>query len=65
MEITGQAHEEMRHEIDARNLHSYDHAFAVLAIPIQLVAQEQQDNNHKQHHYKLIDMGTFGGPAGN
>ena len=33
-----------------------------LAIPIQLAAQEQQ---HKKghHRYKLVDVGTFGGPA--
>jgi probable HAF family extracellular repeat protein len=39
--------------------------FAVLAIPIQLAAQEQARDNHhvKHHHYKLIDIGTFGGPA--
>jgi probable HAF family extracellular repeat protein len=36
--------------------------FAALAIPVQLAAQDSQDN-HKHHHYQLIDMGTFGGPA--
>jgi probable HAF family extracellular repeat protein len=35
--------------------------FAALAIPLQLTAQGNQDN-HKHHHYKLIDLGTFGGP---
>jgi len=37
---------------------------AVLAIPIQIFAQEQTEEEHhaKHHHYKLIDLGTFGGP---
>jgi hypothetical protein len=38
--------------------------FSALAIPIRLAAQDKQDH-HKHHHYKLIDMGTFGGPASN
>jgi probable HAF family extracellular repeat protein len=40
---------------------------AVLAIPVQLAAQEQQEKKEKakHHHYQLIDMGTFGGPASN
>jgi probable HAF family extracellular repeat protein len=38
-------------------------AFAALAIPTRLAAQNNQDHNHKHHHYKLIDIGTFGGPA--
>jgi probable HAF family extracellular repeat protein len=33
--------------------------FALLAIPIRLAAQKQTTHFH---HYKLIDMGTFGGP---
>lgn len=33
---------------------------AALAIPVQLTAQE---HNEKHVHYKLIDLGTFGGPA--
>jgi probable HAF family extracellular repeat protein len=33
-----------------------------LAIPVRLAAQDNQDHKHKHHHYKLIDMGTFGGP---
>jgi probable HAF family extracellular repeat protein len=39
--------------------------FAALAIPIPLAAQDNQDHKHKHkhHHYKLINMGTFGGPA--
>jgi probable HAF family extracellular repeat protein len=36
--------------------------FAALAFPLQLAAQEQQQK--KEHtRYKLIDLGTFGGPA--
>src|SRR5580704_8691960 len=37
---------------------------AVLAIPVQLSAQEPTEGEHhaKHHHYKLIDLGTFGGP---
>lgn len=36
--------------------------FAVLATPLRLAAQDSADRKHKHHHYKLIDMGTFGGP---
>jgi probable HAF family extracellular repeat protein len=35
-------------------------ALAALAVPAQLSAQKNQ--NHKHHHYQLIDIGTFGGP---
>ena len=35
---------------------------AALAITIPLSAQEKTDH-HKHHQYKLIDLGTFGGPA--
>ena len=38
--------------------------FAALAIPIGLVAQNDvQPNKTKHHHYKFIDLGTFGGPT--
>src|SRR5260370_4651939 len=32
--------------------------FAALALPLRLAAQHNQGH----HHYRLIDMGTFGGP---
>jgi probable HAF family extracellular repeat protein len=38
--------------------------FAALAIPVGLAAQDyQKRNNEQHHHYQLIDVGTFGGPA--
>jgi probable HAF family extracellular repeat protein len=37
--------------------------FAVLAIPVRLAAQANQDHKSKHHHYQLIDLGTFGGPG--
>ena len=35
-----------------------------LTIPVGVTAQNNpsQDNKHKHQRYKLIDMGTFGGP---
>lgn len=36
--------------------------FTTLAIPVQLAAQDNQDHKHNHHRYKLIDLGTFGGP---
>src|SRR5713101_7381718 len=37
--------------------------FAALASPLRLAAQAKQDHNNKHHHYKLVDMETFGGPV--
>jgi len=36
--------------------------FATLAIPTRLAAQNTQESRPKHHHYKLIDLGTLGGP---
>jgi hypothetical protein len=39
---------------------------AVLAIPVQLAAQEQKGNEGQKaehNHYKLVDTGTLGGPT--
>jgi probable HAF family extracellular repeat protein len=37
--------------------------FAALAIPVHLTAQDNRDHKSKHHHYKLIDIGTFGGSS--
>jgi probable HAF family extracellular repeat protein len=34
--------------------------FVALSIPVSLAAQDNRDQRH--HHYKLVDLGTFGGP---
>jgi probable HAF family extracellular repeat protein len=36
--------------------------FALVAIPLQLAAQDKQDHKSNHHHYQLVDIGTFGGP---
>jgi probable HAF family extracellular repeat protein len=36
--------------------------FATLTMPFPLVAQNGQDRTQGHHRYKLIDLGTFGGP---
>jgi hypothetical protein len=36
--------------------------FVLLPISVQLAAQDKQDHHHKHHRYRLIDIGTFGGP---
>ena len=38
--------------------------FTALAIPVRLAAQNkaEHNSNHKVHHYRLVDLGTFGGP---
>jgi probable HAF family extracellular repeat protein len=36
---------------------------ALLAIPVPLAAQAKQETNTKHHHYKFVDLGTFGGPT--
>jgi probable HAF family extracellular repeat protein len=38
--------------------------FAALAIPVNIAAQDNEEQHHKPRHhtYRLIDLGTFGGP---
>jgi len=36
--------------------------FAALAIPAPVIAQENADANHPHPRYKVIEIGTFGGP---
>jgi probable HAF family extracellular repeat protein len=36
--------------------------FAALALPVVSSAQEQKEEKNEHHHYKLIDLGTLGGP---
>jgi probable HAF family extracellular repeat protein len=35
--------------------------FAALAIPVGLIAQNDQQPGHQPHHYQLIDIGALGG----
>ena len=38
-------------------------AFIALSRPVQLAAQGDREHTSQHHKYKLIDLGTFGGPA--
>ncbi|MGP0096037.1 MAG: hypothetical protein ACLPHI_03300 [Terriglobales bacterium] len=52
-------------EIVKRSLTTFVTALSILAavvIPVQLAAQDKPDHQPQYHHYKLIDLGTFGGP---
>jgi len=35
---------------------------AALAMPVESSAQEQKEQKKEHHHYKLVDLGTLGGP---
>jgi uncharacterized membrane protein len=52
-----------------RNLTAAIAAISLLAAlafaSVQLAAQDSRDHHHKHHHYKLVVIGTFGGPTGN
>ena len=37
---------------------------AALAIPVRPVAQEIKPEKPNHHRYKLVNLGTFGGPVG-
>jgi len=37
-------------------------ACAALALPVVSIAQEPKEEKKEHHHYKLVDIGTFGGP---
>lgn len=36
-----------------------------LVLPARLAAQEPKEGKNEQHRYKLVDIGTFGGPESN
>jgi hypothetical protein len=37
--------------------------FALLAIPVRLAAQAQNEAKSTHHRYKFVDIGTLGGPS--